>query len=46
MDCVHGHPVSRGTGEGRGLDWKLGNGDPERVRATDCIRARIAAERA
>ena len=39
--------IPRWTGEGRGFDWKLVTGDPERIRATaDRIRPHIAAERA
>ena len=38
--------IPRWTGEGRGFDWKLVTGDPERNRATsDRIRAHSAAER-
>ena len=37
--------IPRWTGEGRGFDWKLVTGDPERIRATaERIRPHIAAE--
>ena len=39
--------IPRWTGEGRGFDWKVITGDPERIRATaDRIRPHSAAERA
>jgi len=37
--------IPRWTGEGRGFDWKVVTGDPERNRATaDRIRAHTPAE--
>lgn len=40
------HLIPRWTGEGRGFDWKVVTGDPERIgEMADRIRAHIAAER-
>jgi histidine triad (HIT) family protein len=41
----HLHVIPRWQGDGRGLDWKLVKGDPDRIRATaDQIRAHTHSE--
>lgn len=42
----HLHLVPRWKGDGKGFDWKLVKGDPERIKATaDRIRAHLPRER-
>ncbi|MFQ5988302.1 MAG: HIT family protein [Candidatus Methylomirabilales bacterium] len=42
----HLHLIPRWKGDGRGFDWKLVKGDPERISATaDKIRAQVPPER-
>jgi histidine triad (HIT) family protein len=41
----HLHVIPRWKGDGRGFDWKLVKGDPDRIRATaDRIRAHTHSE--
>jgi len=42
----HLHLIPRWKGDGKGFDWKLVKGDPERIRVTaEKIRAQVPTER-